>query len=220
MVQRHETFFKSIVPHVPIEGARVLEIGCGDGARSTALAKTCRHLTGIDPDVEKILLAKRRLINNADFQVGAAEALSFRPGAFGVAVFTLSLHHVAIDQMGEALTRAATVCSDDGRLVIIEPARTGSFYETEVEFGACDDDEQDAKKAALEAVTAHPCVEIELQLAAETIFRFKSVQEFVRTMTPKRNMAGLTPFLEGHRNSSGEIVLHAPRTILICRPIK
>jgi 2-polyprenyl-3-methyl-5-hydroxy-6-metoxy-1,4-benzoquinol methylase len=217
VIHKREPFFRLLGTHVPIQDKRVLDIGCGDGARSSEIAKLCRLLTGIDPDHKKVLCAIRRGISNASFEVQSAETLSYPANQFGGVFFTLSLHHVPPEHMRGAIINAAATCKEDGHIVIIEPDMEGSFYEAEVRFGICDGDERAAKKAARRVVETHPDLRIINELPGETTFPFRSLRAFVETMHPSRNLAELPAFLEAHREDS-EIVLRAPRMIWVCQP--
>ena len=76
-------------------GARVLEIGSGDGRSARRFARYIRSLVGIDPDATQIERAKRltpaALRRKVQFEVGDAERLRFRDRSFDVVVFSLSL---------------------------------------------------------------------------------------------------------------------------------
>lgn len=64
----------------PAEGERIIDIGCGAGALSLALAKRSAHVTGVDVSVPLVELARRRA---AEASLGArfivADASGWRP---------------------------------------------------------------------------------------------------------------------------------------------
>ncbi len=213
-----EYFERAILPVVPFEGCSVLEVGCGDGARSARIARHCRLLTGIDPDKDRIRIAARRKIDNASFELGCAENLRFGNERFDHVVFTSSLHHVPIVHMAEAIDRALSVVRrDGGHVIFYEPALEGSLYEAEEHFGAYDGDERQAKIAAQRAIKEHEWLEMVTTISDETVYRFRSLRDFIEAASPRKNMADLLPFLEEHREN-GHYVLRAPRIITICRP--
>lgn len=80
---------------VPMAGARVLEIGCGDGRATRRYGGAVRSLVGIDPDATQIARARRltpgRLRRKVRFEVGTAETLRFPDSTFDAVVFALSL---------------------------------------------------------------------------------------------------------------------------------
>jgi SAM-dependent methyltransferase len=85
------------------EGARVLEVGCGPGHLSIALAR--RHgldVTGLDLDPAMIERARANAsrvavadTNQPTFTVGDAASLPFPDGSFDLVVSTFSMHHWA-----------------------------------------------------------------------------------------------------------------------------
>ena len=210
-----ERFVETLEGSVPLHGMSVLEVGCGDGARSVRIARRCRCLTGIDPDREKIHAATRRIIpkENASFEVQRAESLPYPSQWFDTVIFTLSLHHVPVVLMRQAISVAVATCKQEGFIVFLEPAMEGSFYEAEVDFGACDGDERAEKLAAQQAIGEHPDLERVVELADETVFRFRSYSDFVASMAPHKGHARIPAFLAAHGN-----VLRAPRIITVCKP--
>ncbi len=210
---RREKFMQVIDQVVPFMGCSVLEIGCGRGDRSPQIARRCRLLTGIDPDREAVRIATGRKITNASFEIGRAEDLRFSAERFDVVVFTSSFHHVPIPLMARAIEEAVDTCKRGGYIIFYEPKMHGSFYEAEVRFGACDGDEREAKRAAQEAIHNHPRLQVLEELADETMYRFRSISDFVRATHPHKNLSDVGPFLQEY----GGILL-APRTITICRP--
>lgn len=78
-----------------LDGATVLEIGCGDGRLTFLLARTAAQVVAIDPDAEAIRLARRRAreddLANVRFRIAPAQ----RPGVgrerFDTAIFSWSL---------------------------------------------------------------------------------------------------------------------------------
>jgi 2-polyprenyl-3-methyl-5-hydroxy-6-metoxy-1,4-benzoquinol methylase len=75
-------------------GARVLEIGCGDGRLTWLYAPRAVSVLGLDPDEEQIELARAEtppeLADRVQFEVGDAEDLS-RTAVFDVAFLSWSL---------------------------------------------------------------------------------------------------------------------------------
>lgn len=205
-----EEFLDKLESVVPLMGLSVLEVGCGDGTRTEAMARRCREVTGVEPDAENVRKAWQRGIKNAAFQVGSAESLPFVNQAFDVVVFTLSLHHVPVSSMARALDEAARVVKKTGRVVFLEPTMEGSFFEAEIEFDACDGDERVQKRAAYEAMMSHGALRLVTEMDDETVFRFDSLDDFVTSMTPKKNQNGLSSFLEAN-----DFILRAGRRISV-----
>jgi ubiquinone/menaquinone biosynthesis C-methylase UbiE len=103
-------------------GARALEVGCGTGAVTRALAALpeTRVVVGIDPS-PGFLAAARELsegIANLEFIEGDAKALPLEDGSFDVVVFHTTLCHVPDPDI--ALAEASRVLSPGGRLAVFD----------------------------------------------------------------------------------------------------
>jgi ubiquinone/menaquinone biosynthesis C-methylase UbiE len=80
-------------------GARVLEIGCGDGRLTVRLARLGAVVEAIDPDAASIRRARRqlraqlppRLARRVRYRVGAGEHLDYPDESFDRVVFAWSL---------------------------------------------------------------------------------------------------------------------------------
>jgi ubiquinone/menaquinone biosynthesis C-methylase UbiE len=113
----------------PLEGRRLLDIGCGPGALARALLRHGARPTGVDPSPAAVAAA-RKAAPEAEFAVGDARALSFEAGAFDGAVFLNSLHHVpGADGMAAALRESARVTGPGRTVVVVEPLARGSYFE-------------------------------------------------------------------------------------------
>lgn len=78
-------------------GEKVIDIACGTGALSLAMARHAGHVTGIDLSDDMIatarLMAHKRRIHNVTFELLDATDLSCYPDhSFDVAVSTLAMH--------------------------------------------------------------------------------------------------------------------------------
>lgn len=198
---------------LPLAGRHVLEIGCGDGSRSAQIAARCASLTGLEPDAKLVNCAQARRIGNAVFKAGRAERLPYPDRRFGISIFPLSLHHVPVPLMHEALSEAARVTESDGLVVVLEPTERGSFFEAELHFDACDGDERAAKQAVRAELCVHPRLEPVAWWEDEVVFTFDSPSDFRSAMAPKKNIGLVYPFLQKHH-----FTLRAVRRIDVYRP--
>lgn len=115
---------------LPVEGRRVIDIGCGDGALVRALARRGASVIGVE--IDERALARARAADPAGsetFRVGRGEALPLDAGSVDVAVFFNSLHHVPAGSQPIALQEAARVLVPGGRLYVAEPIAAGPSFE-------------------------------------------------------------------------------------------
>lgn len=106
----------------PFGAGRILDVACGPGAVTAAVARGAAHATGIDATPEMLAKAERRCreagLSNVGFRPGDAENLPFEDGAFDAVVTRLSLHHFA--DPGRALGQMRRVLRPGGRLVVMD----------------------------------------------------------------------------------------------------
>ncbi len=74
MLQDYAAFIREFLALKPSHS--LLDVGCGDGTLTLALAPYCKEVIGIDPDPDKIAEADMIKEHNADFQEGNAYHLS------------------------------------------------------------------------------------------------------------------------------------------------
>jgi ubiquinone/menaquinone biosynthesis C-methylase UbiE len=86
---------RALLGNAPLRGARVLDVGCGDGRLTRRILGAAGQVTGIDPDPDQITRARaftsRLLRRRVRYEVGSAESLPFGPRSFDVALFSWSL---------------------------------------------------------------------------------------------------------------------------------
>ena len=184
---------------VSLSGQKVLEVGCGNGSKTLQLAEKCSKLIAIDPHMKLVAIAKQHFTApNVIYKVGRAEKLAFADNSFDTVIFSLSFHHVPITLMKKAIQEAVRVARPNAYIIFTEPTFTGTFFETELQFWASDEDERKEKAAAYFHMLSSDLMREEAELFDEVVFKFSSVDDFIKTMEPKRNIEQLEPFLIDH----------------------
>ena len=204
----------------PLQGRRILDIGCGPGYLVKALAARGAVAAGIDPD--EAALARARLASpSADIRLGPAEALPFGDGAFEAAIFLNSLHHVPVASMTAALAEAVRVVGPGGTVIVVEPLAEGNFFaalvpvedETEIRHAA-----QAAISEALAAGALLLVREIEYD-RAETYPDLEAFLARIVSADPARRprLALARPEVERRLNALAE---HTAQGLLLRQPLR
>jgi len=120
-----------LAQHVPLQGARVVELGCGNGAFGRRLAAGfdgVRYL-GVEADERQHRLNLESATVATRFVAGRAQAIPLGDGDADVVLMLKSLHHVPQAAMGQAFAEARRVLRDGGFLYVSEPVYGGPFNE-------------------------------------------------------------------------------------------
>ena len=129
-------------------GARVLEVGCGTGVLTRALARWPGIKAVVGVDTAPSLLDKARELAadlpNVAFQEADGRSLPFEAGAFDVVMFDSTLSHVA--QPEDALAQAFRVLRPAGWLGVFD----GDYATTTVALG-----DHDPLQACVDAMLAN-----------------------------------------------------------------
>jgi SAM-dependent methyltransferase len=103
----------------PFSGAeRALDVGCGTGALTLALAPFVAEVVGIDSNVDYLEAARGVAPDNATFVEGDATALPFPYGSFDVVGCMRLLHHVHRPEL--VLSELARVTRQGGRILVMD----------------------------------------------------------------------------------------------------
>jgi SAM-dependent methyltransferase len=110
--------------YAPLEGKRVLDVGCGLGAYVRKMRSFSPDVYGVDIDPDKVEEACAELPN---IQVAPAEELPFPDGFFDVILLHEVIEHVNDDV--QTIHEAYRCLRPGGRLVVFAPNRL-YFFET------------------------------------------------------------------------------------------
>lgn len=102
--------------------AHALDVACGPGFLTLALARRCAEATGLDATDAFLELARteaeRRGVANVHFQQGDAEALPFEDDAFDLVTCRAAFHHFPRPE--RVLAEMARVAAPAGRIVVAD----------------------------------------------------------------------------------------------------
>ncbi len=118
----------------PLRGSRILEIGCGTGSSTVALAEQGAIVTGIDIDEDALIVARDRCAAyglKASFMPlnGRQLAGIFPARSFDLIIFFACLEHMTIKERLESLRQAWDLLPSNGLLAIIETPNRLWFYD-------------------------------------------------------------------------------------------
>jgi ubiquinone/menaquinone biosynthesis C-methylase UbiE len=109
--------------YAPLEGRRVLDIGCGLGAYVANFRRFTPYAFGMDVDAPRVQEGQRRGIEN--LLLAAAESLPFADATFDVVVLNEVIEHVQDD--AAALREACRVLAPGGAAIVYAPNRLYPF---------------------------------------------------------------------------------------------
>jgi SAM-dependent methyltransferase len=108
----------------------VVDIGCGGGALVRALAARGARMTGVEISEGQLATAVAADgESGARYLIGTAQRLPLTDATMDATVFMRSLHHVAPDDLLDALREARRVLRADGVVYVAEPLAQGDYFE-------------------------------------------------------------------------------------------
>jgi ubiquinone/menaquinone biosynthesis C-methylase UbiE len=116
--------FELLVAEADLAGRRVLDVGCGTGRLSAALAERGSRVWGVEASPEMAACARER---GVDVKVARVEQLPFKPGWFDRAVLWLVAHLV---DRPAAFAELDRVLAPDGRIAVatFDPEHFSRYY--------------------------------------------------------------------------------------------
>lgn len=174
---------------LPLAGARVADVGCGDGALTRLMARSGARVIGIDPGPAQLARAREAPPADAETYVCAGgEALPLPDGCLDALIYFNALHHVPVDAQGAALAEAARVVRPGGLIYIQEPIADGDYFELMRPI----EDETEVRARAYEALRA-AVAGPELEEVEEFVFRapfreasFEAFRDTIIAIDPAR----------------------------------
>lgn len=173
-----------LLGELPLDGARVLELGCGKAEKTRTLAQSGRVREVVALEVDRIQHEKNLQIGdlpNVRFVAGGAEAIPLPDNSVDIVIMFKSLHHVPVERMDQGLAEIARVLCPGGLAWISEPVFAGDLNEVMRLFH----DEQVVREAAFAAVgkaVASGRLQLERQLFFSTRSHFDDFAQFDQRM--------------------------------------
>ena len=127
---RTETDLDALARLLDLNGARVLELGCGDGRNTRALVERLGAAEVVATDVDRIQLEKnlaRHDLPQLRFRYGGAEAIDEPDASVDAVLMFKSLHHVPEALMDQTLAEIQRVLRPGGAGCFVEPVYWGEF---------------------------------------------------------------------------------------------
>jgi len=113
-----------------IEGAEIIDVGCGEGHLARWLTRRGAHVTGIEVSPRALAKAQASApVGDEHYMQGVAEDLPVANRSADVVIFFNSLHHVDADGLSTAIKEASRVLKFGGVLYISEPLAEGAYFE-------------------------------------------------------------------------------------------
>jgi ubiquinone/menaquinone biosynthesis C-methylase UbiE len=104
----------------PKPGMTILDVGCGTGAQLELYRRYDCKLFGTDSSASMLAVAKSRLADAAELQLGNAVELPYATGKFDLVISMLSLHEMEPQVRIGAVKEMKRVLKDIGRLLLID----------------------------------------------------------------------------------------------------
>lgn len=111
-----------LLAQVAVDAQRVLDVGCGEGVLTRALAGRTRHAVGLDLHGPGLRLARQQsAAPNVHYVQGDLLAAPFQPASFDSVVSVATLHHLPAR---EGLLAMAGLVRPGGHLAVLGLARS------------------------------------------------------------------------------------------------
>jgi ubiquinone/menaquinone biosynthesis C-methylase UbiE len=127
---------EAIINSINVPGKRVLDVGCGEGEITRALALAGSYVIGLDPNPAQIQYVLTNEPDTGEIYVQASgQELPFICESFDSVVYNNALHLVPGDLQRQALEEAVRVLKPGGFLYIANPLAEGASHELKKAIG-------------------------------------------------------------------------------------
>lgn len=183
---------------VALEGKRVVDVGCGAGGLVRFLRERGADPIGVECGEAMISQARAADPEHGDSYLdGVGQDLPIEDASVDTVVFSYSLHHVPVEEMGTALNEVVRVLKPGGELAVLEPVASGPSFEIIKPI----DDETEVRAYAQAALDARP-----ESLTETHTERYQSAYRFTDFGELKRNVVDIDPTRKAAFELTGEEV--------------
>jgi SAM-dependent methyltransferase len=220
---------KLMLSELPLDDARVLELGCGKAEKTRMLAETGRIMEILALEVDDIQHARNLAappIARVHFAHGGAEAIPAEADSIDIVLMFKSLHHVPVPLMDQALCEISRVLKPGGIAWISEPVYAGEFNDILRLFH----DEKEVRESAFAAIchaVDNGHLALERQLFFNTRSQFDDFEQFdTRIIRVTHSNHALSPALyqtvrekfSAHLGAEGATFLNPQRVDVLRKP--
>lgn len=210
-----------------LEGADILDLGCGIGSMARRIAKEtgAANVTAIDAEAGQIARAIEKG-GGVKYLTGVAEALPLADASLDAVIMMKSLHHVPIEHMDAAFSELSRCLRSGGEVYICEPAYEGPFNDILRIFH----DEGVVRAAALKALERAVGLyfEISQEFDYQLVMRYSDLDVFRKQMmylpwlenriTPEIEQRVATEW-QAHADGDGSAVLPSRMLVFVLRKL-
>lgn len=104
----------------PVEGMRVLEVGCGTATFLDLYERAGCITVGIDNSLAMVDTARRKLNGRAPIHIGDAARLPYGKRMFDLIIMSMTLHEMPLSVRPAVLNEACRVLKESGRILTID----------------------------------------------------------------------------------------------------
>lgn len=104
----------------PSKGMSILDVGCGTGSHLELYQRYQCDLYGIDLSPSMLAIARERLGDTAQLELGDATKMPYEDDKFDLVISMLSLHEMSARTRSGVLEETRRVLKPDGRILLID----------------------------------------------------------------------------------------------------
>ena len=104
----------------PTKGMSILDVGCGTGSHLELYQRYKCNLYGIDISRSMLNVARERLGDTAQLELGDATDMPYEDKKFDLVISMLTFHEMSPKTRSAVLNEVKRVLKDDGRLLLID----------------------------------------------------------------------------------------------------